>query len=136
MAGYEFAFGLDIAANPMAANPERLVTALRGAGDNGKLTASGQPLRIKQAKESIYLAMRIAVYGNGMPVDTVEQRRAAYLGSVGAGFNLENLMRRVLNEEMLRYMTIRLYETRPAVQHPNYDSSGASRLLFARVQLP
>src|SRR3989454_9328016 len=50
----------------MAANPERLVTALRAARDNGKLTASGQPLRIKQAKESIYLAMRIAVYGNGM----------------------------------------------------------------------
>src|SRR6266853_6062199 len=135
MAGYEFAFGLDIAANPMAANPERLVTALRAARDNGKLTASGQPLRIKQAKESIYLAMRIAVYGNGMPVGTVEQRRAAYLGSVGAGFNLENLMRGVLNEEMLRYMTIRLYDTGSAVENPNSDSSGAKRLLFDSVQL-
>jgi len=25
-----------------------------------------------------------------MPIDTVDQRRAAYLGSVGAGFNIEN----------------------------------------------
>src|SRR5258708_5530281 len=135
MPGYEFAFGLDIAANPMAANPERLVTALRGARDNGKLTASGQPLRIKQAKESIYLAMRIAVYGNGMPVDTVEQRRAAYLGSVGAGFNLENLMRGVLNEEVLRLMTIRLYDAGSAAENPNSDSPGAKRLLFYSVQL-
>src|SRR6266849_4532388 len=135
MAGYEFAFGLDIAANPMAANPERLVTAIRAARDNGKLTASGQPLRIKQAKESIYLAMRIAVYGNGMPVDTVEQRRVAYLGSVGAGFNLENLMRGVLNEEMLRYMQIRLYDAGSAIDYPNSDSSGGKRLLFDSDQL-
>src|SRR5437879_5734718 len=135
MPGYEFAFGLDLGANPMATNPERLVTALRAARDNGKLTASGQPLRIKQAKESIYLAMRLAVYGNGMPVDTVEQRGAAYLGSVGAGFNLENLMRGVLHEEMLRYMTIRLYDAGSAVEKPNSDPSGAKRLLFDSVQL-
>src|SRR5712691_6911484 len=135
MAGYEFAFGLDLGANPMATNPERLVTALRAARDNGKLTASGTPLRIKQAKEAIYLAMRIAVYGNGMPVGTVEQRRAAYLGSVGAGFNLENLMRGVLNEEMLRYMQIRLYDAGSAIEHPNSDSSGGKRLLFDSDQL-
>src|SRR5689334_16078818 len=85
MQGYEFAFGLDIAANPAAKNPKRLVNALQAARDSGKLTASGQPLRIKQAKESIYLAMRVPVYRNGMPAGTVEQRRAAYLGSVGAG---------------------------------------------------
>jgi PAS domain S-box-containing protein len=134
MAGYEFAFGLDIAANPAASNPQRLVTALRTARDTGKLTASGQPLRIKQAKESIYLAMRLPVYRNRMPVDTVEQRRAAYLGSVGAGINLENLMRGVLNEEMLRHMRIRLYDAGPADQH-DVESAERSRLLFDSQQL-
>src|SRR6266705_5026312 len=101
MAGYEFAFGLDMVKNPASSNLERLVAALRLGRDTGKLTASGQPLRIKQWKESIYLAMRLAVYRKGMPVDTVEQRRMAYLGSVGAGFDLENLMRGMLNEEIL-----------------------------------
>ncbi|HEY6240812.1 MAG TPA: PAS domain S-box protein [Burkholderiales bacterium] len=135
MAGYEFAFGLDIAANPMAANPEKLAAAIRAARDTGILTASGQPLRIKQAKESIYLAMRVAVYGNGMPVGTVRERRAAYLGSVGAGINLENLMRGVLNEEMLRHLQIRLYDAGSVTDQPNSDSSAAKRLLFDSDQL-
>ncbi len=134
MIGYEFAFGLDIAANPAVTNPQRLATALRTARDTGRLTASGQPLRIKQSKESIYLAMRVPVYRNGMPVDTVEQRQAAYLGSVGAGFNLENLMRGVLNEEMLRHMRIKLYDAGPADRHDS-DSSETKRLLFDSEQL-
>ena len=47
----------------------------------------------KAAKEAIYLAMRLPVYKKGMPIDTVEQRRTAYLGSVGAAFDVESLMR-------------------------------------------
>ena len=41
----------------------------------------------------MYLAMRLAAYKNGMPLDTVEQRRAAYVGSIGAGFDVEDVMR-------------------------------------------
>ena len=134
MAGYEFAFGLDIAANPAAKNPQRLVEALGRARDSGKLTASGQPLKIKQSKEAIYLAMRIAVYRNGMPVDTVEQRRAAYLGSVGAGFNLENLMGAVLTGEILQQMRIRAYDVGP-VDKSESDSQDRRRLLFDSEQL-
>src|SRR5882672_3143711 len=134
MLGYEFAFGLDIAANPAAKNPQRLVEALRAARDSGKLTASGQPLRIEQAKESIYLAMRLPVYRNGMPVDTLERRRAAYLGSVGAGFNLENLMRGVLTEDMLQHMRIRAYDA-GAAEGRESDSQDTRRLLFDSEQL-
>jgi PAS domain S-box-containing protein len=134
MAGYEFAFGLDIAANPAAKDPQRIAAALYAARDNGKLTASGQPLRIRQAKESIYLAMRIPVYRKGLPVDTVERRRAAYLGSVGAGINLENLMRGVLSEGMLKYMRIRLYDA-GAVEHRDADPAEKRRLLFDSEQL-
>ena len=134
MAGYEFAFGLDIAANPAAKNPQRLAAALHEARDSGKLTASGQPLRIKQAKESIYLAMRVPVYRNGLPVDTVDRRRTAYLGSVGAGINLENLMKGVLNEGMLRYMRIRLYDVGP-VDRRDADLAERRRLLFDSDQL-
>src|SRR6266850_5562833 len=83
MAGYEFSFGLDIAKSLPAADPEKVAATLRSQRDSGKLIASGQPLRRKSQKksvseESVFLAMRLAVYGNGMPVDTVEGRRTAY----------------------------------------------------------
>jgi PAS domain S-box-containing protein len=134
MAGYEFAFGLDIATNPAAKDPQRIAAALRAARDSGKLTASGQPLRIKQTKESVYLAMRIPVYRNGLHLDTVEERRAAYLGSVGAAINLENLMRGVLSEGMLHSMRIRLYDAGPA-DLGELDPSERRRLLFDSDQL-
>ena len=135
MARYEFAFGLDIAANPAAANPARLLTTLHMQRDSGELTTSGQPLRIKRAKEIVYLAMRVAVYRNGMPVDTVEQRRSAYVGSVGAGLDVENLMKAALNEEMPRHMRIRLYDAGSASEYRTSNLSDAKQLLFDSDQL-
>ena len=134
MAGYEFAFGLDLAANPAAANPQALVNALSMGRDSGKLIASGQPLRISAARQSVYLAMRLAVYGRGMPTDTVEQRRAAYVGSVGAGFNVGNLMRGVLDESMLRYMQFRVHDAGPAVAAPASMATGDKLLVFDSSQ--
>src|SRR6266705_5518031 len=91
MAGYEFSFGLDLAKSLAAVDPEKVAATIRSQRDSGKLIASGQPLRIRSqkksvSKESVFLAMRLAVYRNGMPIDTIEQRRAAFLGSVGSGF--------------------------------------------------
>jgi signal transduction histidine kinase len=147
MKGYEFAFGLDIAMNPAASNPERIHVALGAGRDSGALTASGQPLRIKQAKEAIYLAMRLAIYQVGRPIETIEQRRAAYIGSVGAGFNLENLMRGILMEgnpgsevggtvsaEMLRYVRVRLYDVGPSGRGVA-PAPESRRLLFDSYQL-
>ncbi len=132
---YGFAFGLDLGANPMAARPEKVAAAMRTGRDSGKLLSSAQPLRVKRAKEAaIYLAMRLAVYRKGMPVDTVEQRQAAYIGSVGSGFDVASLMREALNEEMLRYMRIRLYDVASA-EHEDSDSSETKRLLFDSEQL-
>src|SRR6266571_1322526 len=135
MGDYEFAFGLDLGVNPAAANPEKIAAAMRSGRDSGKLMSSAQPLRVKRAKEAaIYLAMRLAVYRKGMPVDTVEQRREAYLGSVGAGFDVESLMREALNEEMLRYMRIRLYDTGSADRRDS-DSPPTRQMLFDSEQL-
>ncbi len=130
MAGYEFAFGLDLGATTLTTNPEKVAAAIRLQRDSGKLIASAQPLRVKRATEAIYLAMRLAVYRKGMPVDTVEQLRAAYVGSVGSGFDVESLIREALNEEMLRYMRIGLYDAGTAVDSLDSDSSGGKRLLF------
>jgi PAS domain S-box-containing protein len=130
MAGFEFGFGLDIGANPMAADPERVAATVRMQRDSGKLIASGQPLRVRGGKGGTYLAMRLPVYRNGMPVDTVGQRRAAYVGSVGAAFDVEYLMREAMADEMVRAMHIKLYDAGPTADNPDPDSPRSKRLLF------
>lgn len=130
MAGFEFGFGLDIGANPMAADPERVAATVRLQRDSGKLIASGQPLRVRGGKGGTYLAMRLPVYRNGVPTDTVEQRRTAYLGSVGAAFNVEYLMRGAMDDEMLRSMRIKLYDAGPTADNPDPESPRGKRLLF------
>lgn len=129
MTDYEFALGLDLGSNPMAQAPEKVANALRSGRDSGKLLSSAQPLRVKRAKEVIYLAMRLAVYRTGMPVDTTEQRREAYLGSVGAGFDVEDLMKAALSGDILKYMRLKLYDV-GAVDRANFGSSTTKRLLF------
>ena len=54
--------------------------------------------------------MRLAVYRNGMPLGTVDERRAAFLGTVGAGYNVRNLMAGVLDETTMTFMRYRLYD--------------------------
>ena len=132
MHGYEFAFGRDLGANPGIADPQALAVAMRSGRDSGRLTASGLPIRVKtKDKEYTGLAMRLAVYRNGMPLDTAEQRRAAYIGSVGAGFNVDNLMKGVLDEELIRYMRFVVYDAGPATAMPAATSQATTkRLLF------
>lgn len=136
MAGFEFAFGLDLGANPNAADPESLVVALRSARDSGQLTSSGVPLRIKTAsKEYTGLAIRLAVYRSGMPLRTVQERRAAYIGSVGAGLIVENLMKDVVNEQTMRYMRFKLYDAGSAIDGSERNPASKAWLLFDSDQL-
>jgi signal transduction histidine kinase len=137
MAGNEFAFGLDLGVNPaVAATDPKTLTALQHfARDSGQLTASGRLIHVMRAKKFVGLAMRLAVYRDGMPLDTMQERRAAYLGSVGAGFNVEEIMRGALNDETLRYMRFRLYDAGLAAEHLASGSSRKEHLLFDSNQL-
>jgi signal transduction histidine kinase len=78
--------------------------------------------------------MRLAVYRAGMPLDTVETRRVAYLGSVGAGLNIENLMRGVLDETKLRYMRFSVHDAGPAARSER-GAPGKRLLVFDSSQL-
>ncbi len=128
MAGNESVFGLDISVNPAAKNPRAIAEALASARDSAKLTSSGQLLR---QKGFTGLSMRLPVYRSGMPVETVEQRRAAYLGSVGAGFRVKELMRGVLDDHALEVMRFKLYEVGPAESYAAAKQTvSADRLLF------
>ena len=130
MAGFDYAFGLDLGANPGIADPQALAATMRASRDSGKLTASGLPIRVKVAKEYIGLAMRVPVYRSGVSIDSVEQRRAAYMGSVGAGFNVENLMRGVLADKSAKYLRFRLYDVGSAGEGPATTSANKEWVLF------
>ena len=66
--------------------------------DSGKMTSSGLPMPIQRNRLNMGMAMRLPIYRSGMPADTVSQRQAAYLGSVGIGFSMPKLVQDVLGE--------------------------------------
>jgi signal transduction histidine kinase len=135
MTGFEYAFGLDLGANPGIADPQALAAIMRESRDSGKLTASGLPIRVRGATEYVGLAMRVPVYRSGRPTATVQQRRTAYLGSVGAGFNVTNLMRGVLNEDTATYLRFRLYDAGSANGEVPAPAASKKWLLFDSSQL-
>src|SRR4030095_10333076 len=100
--GNERSFGLDIGAPPF--KPD----ALEYGRDTGRLVSSGRIIRFEDGVDNI--ALRIAVYRAGYPTETLEQRRAAYIGSVGAGFRIANLMRGVLEEHSLRQLDFQVFD--------------------------
>lgn len=131
MDGFEFAFGRDLGANPAAIDPQGVAAAVRLTRDSGQLTASGLPLRMKgRDRDYTGLAMRLAVYRSGMPTHTVEQRQAAFIGSVGAGFNVDDLMQGVLDQDVSRYMRFTLYDAGSASEQALPPAPKRERLLF------
>jgi diguanylate cyclase (GGDEF)-like protein/PAS domain S-box-containing protein len=85
VAGNEAAFGLDL-----AADSARRVELMH-ARDSGEPAAS-RPLAVVLNPNHISFSVRVAVYRRGMPVDTVEQRRAAFQGVVAAVIHVDELM--------------------------------------------
>ena len=71
--------GKDIAASPAVR------ASLELARDTGMLTSSAKVFQPQEPNGQVGLAVRLPVYRVGLPVDTLEHRRAAYIGSVGAG---------------------------------------------------
>jgi diguanylate cyclase (GGDEF)-like protein/PAS domain S-box-containing protein len=106
------ALGKDLAAVPGV----RLV--MDRARDTGKMTSSGIVFRPAGSNGRMAVAVRMPVYQVGMPVDTVEQRRAAYVGSVGAGIWLAEMLATLPG--MPEGVRLRLYDGGPetAMQQP------------------
>jgi diguanylate cyclase (GGDEF)-like protein/PAS domain S-box-containing protein len=131
--GNERSFGLDIGAPPF--KPD----ALEQGRDTGKLVSSGRIIRFEDGVDN--LAMRIAVYRSGYPTETLEQRRAAYIGSVGAGFRIAQLMRGVLEAHNLHHIHLTVLDVersdgkRPEQKALVFDNgvvaTGAPRRVYA-----
>lgn len=103
----QFAFGLDISSNPANPNLRPLFELMR---ESGEIIGSGRLLRYRDTRPIIGLAMRLAVYAPGMPIETPEQRRAAFMGTVGAGFDVNKLMQGVLSDSTLRMLRFTMHD--------------------------
>ncbi|MYN42560.1 histidine kinase [Duganella sp. FT109W] len=76
--------------------------ALRHGRDTGDLSASGLPIDSLHQPQGAGLALRLPVYRSGAPLQTLEQRRAAYIGSVGIGFSVPRLVQAALEQMQVR----------------------------------
>jgi signal transduction histidine kinase len=122
MEGNAFSFGIDI----IASAPQARVVAQHR--ETGALFSSGRLLNAGK-DGSVGLAMRLAVYRNGAPLDTAEQRRDAFIGTVGAGYNVRKLMAGVLDDTTMTAMRYRLYDA-----GPTGERSAAPTLLYDSAQ--
>ena len=78
--------GFDMAGRPAVAR------ALEQARDNGGISASGQPVFLRDPTPHYALGMRMPVYRGGVSPPSLEGRRAAYLGSFGIAFSVPALV--------------------------------------------
>jgi PAS domain S-box-containing protein len=81
----------------MLANGPAVARSLDEARDRAELLASGRPLKFKAPRPILGLTLRLPVYRGGAVPDSVEGRRAAYVGSVGIGFSIPTLVQRALD---------------------------------------
>jgi signal transduction histidine kinase len=85
--------------------------ALRHGRDTGDLSASGLPIDSVHQPQGAGLALRLPVYRSGAPLQTVAQRRAAYVGSVGIGFSVPRLVQAALEQMQVRNTRLVLVDT-------------------------
>jgi signal transduction histidine kinase len=83
--------------------------ALMHSRDTGILATSGAPIRAMKDKKRTGLGMRLPIYRSNAPLNNVEQRRNAYIGSIGIAFSVERLMQGVLNELPLKTVRLSLF---------------------------
>ena len=90
--------------------PADSAQALDNARDLNRLATSGLLFRLPLEPPVGLYIVRLPVYRPGMPLETVEQRRAAYRGSLGHGFVLDVMMRAALPEGVLQKLRIEIHD--------------------------
>ncbi|WP_322404683.1 CHASE domain-containing protein, partial [Massilia luteola] len=120
-------YGTDLLANPYFGGQ------LQVARDTGTMAASGTRIPALSRPNDAHLGMRMPVYRCGAPLATVEQRRAAYVGSLGIAFSVPKLLHGVMDEVALADMRMTLYDTGPRVDAYGREFPSAPRTLFDSV---
>jgi diguanylate cyclase (GGDEF)-like protein/PAS domain S-box-containing protein len=114
----------------MGADPRRLA-ALERARDTGQSVSSGRLIFSESRNPHVGIALRLPVYRKGPGLDSVEGRRRAYVGSVGAGIRVDDLLKDLVSSENLRRIRFRLYDAGDVAQAP--AALTAANLLYDSV---
>jgi signal transduction histidine kinase len=83
--------------------------------DQGTVQASGTPIPVLSKPNDAHLGMRMAVYRGGLPRDTVEERRAAYIGSIGLAFSVPRLLHGVVDRIPIPGLRMTVHDTGPYI---------------------
>jgi signal transduction histidine kinase len=106
-------FGLDLQARSVVAR------TLAHSRDTGEVATSGTRVAILSGPNRHGLGMRLPIYRSDMPIGSVEQRRAAYIGSVGIGFGVHKLVLGVLDEMPVKGARLTISDLSPVPAEPN-----------------
>ncbi|MGE5623343.1 MAG: ATP-binding protein, partial [Bacillota bacterium] len=117
-------FGFDIA------GVEAGSRAVAVSRDTGQLISSGRLIHISGPYKHIGMAMRMPLYRLGMPTRTVAERRAAYYGSVGAGFDISKLMLGAVDKKTLPYLNFKIYDIGVSDGQHESGTRDPGRLMF------
>jgi signal transduction histidine kinase len=109
-------FGIDLLANPFFGRQ------LAMERDQGTVQASGTPIPMLSQPNDAHLGMRVAVYRGGLPTGTVEERRAAYIGSLGIAFSVRKLLHGVVDRIPIPHLRMTVQDTGPYI-----DNDGKER---------
>ncbi|GGY18643.1 CHASE domain-containing protein [Pseudoduganella dura] len=127
MAGNENAFGLDLAALPAH------LRALELGRDSGELVATERITLVQDASGQPGFIARLPVYRKNVPLGTVEQRRDALVGFVAIVFRVTDLMREVIEPQLLSHVHVVIHDTgyvldgtppTPTIDGLLFDSAG------------
>ena len=125
--GRNATFGRDVLGADHFAAERRRATELQR--DTGQLRTSGRPISDPRLLRGTVLGVRLAVYRTGAPIGTVEQRRAAYVGSVAYAVSLQDLLRGAVESDQPGRIEARLHDV-GAVEAPVAEAATAANLLF------
>jgi signal transduction histidine kinase len=103
---------------------------LAEARDRGTVYASGTPIPPLSRPNDSHLGMRIPVYGFGAELDTPEQRRAAFVGSLGIAFSLPKLLYGIMDEIPIPGLRMTLTDIGPGMDANGLDTHGRPLTLF------
>jgi signal transduction histidine kinase len=117
-------YGIDLATNRYFSNQ------LMQSRDQGTLYASGTPIPALSSPNNFYLGLRMPIYRFGLPQNTVEQRRAAYVGSLGIAFSLPKLLQGVIDEVPISGLRMTLYDIGPGIDAAGRNTNGRPLALF------
>jgi signal transduction histidine kinase len=98
------AIGFDLQANPLQHTNQ---AALR---DGGQLISSGMPIAAMAGRNRTGLGMRLPIYLPHAPTRTVQERRDAFVGSVGIAFAVDKLVLGVIDEMPVKNVRMTLID--------------------------